>query len=148
MNNYIKEYLNTVIKSYKPNNTFTVDGIKPLRYVRGEYMLSIDIERRMIKDVGSDAYTLYKYFYDTSAQSKRNLPTDDKGIGALYGWSASKTARLKTKLKEHKYLLILKESTNKGTTLFKVLLNPNIINQYIETGTVPDNVKVTVANDE
>jgi len=143
MSNYIQNYLKTVVKYYKPNNTYPIKGIiKPLKYVRGENMISQELKRSMVKELGADAYILYEYFYDTSKLNGRMIPTDDSGIGSLFGWSASKVTRLKSKLKEYNYLLIVKESTTKGTILYKVLLNPNIIEQYKETGELPEEIEV------
>jgi len=142
MSNYTQNYLKVVTKGYKPNNNYPIGGIKPIRYVRGEYMLSQEFKRGIIKDLGADAYILYEYFYDTTKANGRMIPTDDEGIGSIFGWSKSKVTRLKSQLKKANYLLIIKESTTKGTILYKVLLNPNIITQYINTGELPDEIEV------
>lgn len=136
-----------VNKFYKPNNNYLIEDknekIKPIKYIRGEHMLSTEFKRKLIKDLGSDAYVIYDYFYEMSKQNNSKFsPTDDKAIADKFGWSASKVTRLKSLLKKAGYLLIIKETTNKKTTLYKILMTPSIIDYYKTTGTVPEDVNI------
>ena len=125
-------YLSIIHKCFNPDK-------KWIKYVRGDYALKVETKQLLVREVGSDAYVLYDYFYD-----KRNTsmfaPTNNKLIGQALGWSVSKVARVKTCLVKADLLYISKETTREGTTIYKTVLNREVVRFVKEHDRIPDDV--------
>jgi hypothetical protein len=137
MNKYNTNYLKVVSKMYLPSGDY-------LRYTRGEYMLTPRVKYEIIELTKSDsAVILYEYFYENR---KRNhfSPTDDESIGRILSWSPSKVSRIKSLLKKHKYLLVLKDTVKDGTIIYRTILNPGLISFYEKHNELPNNIDVEI----
>lgn len=126
--------LNSQSKVYAPKQD-------QLRYIRGEYMINLETKYSIIKELGDSAWLLYEFFYE-KRRYNHFAPTDDKAIAEAMGWSSSKVARIKTLLKKHNLLLILKDTTRDGTVLYRTILQKHLIEFYLEHNTLPDDVDV------
>jgi hypothetical protein len=125
-------YLSVIHKCFNPDKDL-------IKYVRGDYVLKNETKQQLVREVGSDAFVLYDYFYD-----KRNAgtfaPTKNELIGEALGWSVSKVARVKTTLVKNDLLYISKETTREGTTIYKTVLHREVVKYIKEHNRIPDDV--------
>jgi hypothetical protein len=140
MKNYNNNYLKIVSKMYCPSKRS-----EKLRFIKGgTYMLTKDTKYNIIKETGSDsAAILYEYFYEYRNYN-HFAPTNDERIARELGWSASKVARIKSLLKKHKYLLILKDTVKDGTVLYRTILDPVLIRFYEENNKLPEDIDIAI----
>lgn len=138
MSNYTTNYLKVVSKIYAP-------GKEALRYIRGEYMLNLDTKYRIVQELGSDAAILYEFFYERRRYN-HFAPTNDEAIGKTIGWSTSKVTRIKSLLKANKLLLILKDTTRDGTTLYRTLLKKELIEYYEKHNELPEDIDIHITD--
>jgi len=138
MGKYTTNYLKVLSKVYAPDS-------KQLRYIRGEYMISLDTKYKIIQDHGDSAWILYEFFYERRRYNHFS-PTDDEAIAKAIGWSASKVTRIKSLLKKNLLLLILKDTVRDGTSFYRTILKPELIMFYNEHNALPADVDVQITD--
>jgi len=136
MSNYSDNYLNVTTKTYPPSQ-------RNLRYIRSDYMFTMDYKRKVIKEVGDSACILLEFFYD---RRKYNYfkPTDNQYIADSLSWNKKKVERVKTTLVKNDYLLILKDKAKDGTQFYRVLLGKDIVEHYKDTGEISKDAVIDI----
>ena len=100
-------------------------------------MITAQEETQVAKDTSDSAVRLYKYYIDRRGWKHFN-PLDYKKIGEALGWTTRKTETHKAKLVSAGYLVIVKDTLNDGTKLYRLLLGKDIVSKYKKTGTFPE----------
>jgi len=138
MSNYTTNYLKVVSKMYAPKSD-------RLRYERqGGYTLKPQSKYDIIAETKSDAAAiLYEYFYE-HRKYNHFAPTNDAKIGRDLSWTNSKVTRVKSLLKKHKYLLILKDTVKDGTVIYRTILNTDLIIFYETYNHLPDDLDIDI----
>ncbi len=126
MSNYSDNYLNKALVVYPPK----------LKMHRSYLMITEQEETEIASLTNDSALRLYKY-YIVKRGWKHFNPLDYTKIGKHLGWSKAKTEKTKGMLVKKGLLLIIKDTLNDGTLLYRVLLGQDIIDTYNKTGIFP-----------
>jgi len=127
MSNYSDNYLNKALVVYPPK----------LKMHRSYLMITEQEETEIASLTNDSALRLYKY-YVLKRGWKHFNPLDYTRIGEDLGWSKAKTEKTKGMLAKKGLLLIIKDTLNDGTLLYRVLLGQDIVNNYNKTGKFPE----------
>jgi len=100
-------------------------------------MITEQEETEIASLTNDSALRLYKY-YILKRGWKHFNPLDYTRIGKDLGWSRAKTEKTKGMLVKKELLLVIKDTLNDGTLLYRVLLGQDIVNTYNKTGKFPE----------
>ena len=116
---YSRDYFNIISKIYPPEErNLKTNNTK----INAEY------RKELIEAVGIDGYVLMEWFLEKTTYKMFN-PQDNEYIGNSLGLSAKKIERIKKKLKEHNYLLIVKVNSNPN--VYQTFMGKSAIKAYL-----------------
>jgi len=116
---YSKRYFNLISKIYPPEE----------RNLKAQNTkINSAYRKELIEAVGIDGYVLMEWFVERVTYRYFN-PQDNKHIGDSLGLSPKKIERIKKKLKEHNYLLIVKVNSNPD--VYQTIMGKSAIKAYL-----------------